>query len=66
MNGFWIMLGLVALAIGIGFYGFSQRYQMEGADTGTGYAFRLDSMSGQVCTYFAGDTNFEACAPPCE
>ena len=61
MNGFWIMLGLVALAISIGFHGCSQRYQIE-TSTNSHVAFWLDSMSGQVCTYFDGE--LEECTSP--
>ncbi len=38
------------------------RYQLEAP--GTGFAFRVDSLSGQVCTYLVGQTDFSACTLP--
>ncbi len=38
------------------------RYQI--AATGTGIAFRIDTLSGQVCSYGLGETDFTACTSP--
>lgn len=38
------------------------RYQVTG--DGKGLAFRLDSLSGQVCTYVVGAKDFESCTSP--
>jgi hypothetical protein len=38
------------------------RYQVVAVEAG--FAFRIDSLSGQVCTYLATGSDFEACTSP--
>ena len=61
-GGIAIMLGLLALAVAIFFHALSTRYQLS--STATAVALRLDSLTGQVCAYVAGESEFLNCTTP--